>query len=179
MTAFMAWCGRRPLRNSAFGMLLLVTATLAANHSAVADRARGATNSLTVALDEATVLKLPERTATLVVGNPLIADVSVQPGGVLVVTGKGYGVTNVLALDRAGTVMMERIVTVQGPSDNVVVVYRGVDRETYSCTPKCERRIMLGDTPAYFTTTLAQTSNLNLLAQGHGPGQGAAASAPK
>jgi hypothetical protein len=41
-----------------------------------------------------------------VVGNPLIADASVQAGG-LCVTGKGYGVTNVLALD-AGNLLMER-----------------------------------------------------------------------
>jgi hypothetical protein len=176
MTAFMAWCGRRPMRTQAFAMLLLaITSVLPDRAALAADRVRGASASLTVVLDEATVLKLPERTTTLVVGNPLIADVSVQPGGVLVVTGKGYGVTNVLALDRAGTVMMERIVTVQGPSDNVVVVYRGIDRESYSCTPKCERRIMLGDTPAYFTATLTQAGNLNLQAQGQGQVTGQAA----
>ena len=166
MTAFMAWCGRRPMRAQAFAMLLLAAASTAPDAALAAERARGAGASVTVVLDEAAVIKLPERTATLVVGNPLIADVTVQPGGVLVVTGKGYGVTNVLALDRAGTVMMDRIVTVQGPSDSVVVVYRGIDRESYSCTPKCERRIMLGDTPAYFTATLGQTGTLNTLAQG-------------
>jgi Flp pilus assembly secretin CpaC len=55
-----------------------------------------------VHLDQAKVLKLPEKTATLVVGNPLIADVAVQPGGIMVVTGKSYGVTNLVALDRGG-----------------------------------------------------------------------------
>ena len=165
MRTFVAWCGRPPMRATAFATLLLAAAS-AAPHHAFAERARGASASVTVVLDEATILKLPERTATLVVGNPLIADVTVQPGGIMVVTGKGYGVTNVIALDRAGTVMMERIVAVQGPSDNVVVVYRGVDRESYSCTPKCERRIMLGDMPAYFTATAGQTMNLNLLTQG-------------
>ena len=39
---------------------------------------------VTVHLDQATLLKLPERTATIVVGNPLIADVAVQPGGLVV-----------------------------------------------------------------------------------------------
>jgi hypothetical protein len=35
-----------------------------------------------------------------------------------------------------------------------VAVYRGVERESYSCSPNCERRIMLGDSPIYLTQTL-------------------------
>ena len=46
--------------------------------------------------------KLPDQVATIVIGNPLIADATLQSGGVLVVTGKGYGATNLLALDRGG-----------------------------------------------------------------------------
>jgi hypothetical protein len=37
------------------------------------------------------------------------------------------------------------------------VVYRGVERESYSCAPKCERRITLGDSTDYFGATLGQT----------------------
>ena len=36
-------------------------------------------------------------------------------------------------------------------------VYRGVERETYSCTPDCERRITLGDSADYFAATLGQS----------------------
>ena len=36
---------------------------------------------LTVALDEAKLLRLPDKVATIVIGNPMIADVSLQPGG--------------------------------------------------------------------------------------------------
>ena len=60
---------------------------------------------VTVHLDQAKLLKLPERTATLVIGNPLIADAVVQPGGVVVITAKSYGMTNLVALDRAGTTL--------------------------------------------------------------------------
>lgn len=120
---------------------------------------------IAVYLDQSRVLKLPERTATLVVGNPLIADISVQAGGVLVLTGKSYGTTNLIALDRNGALLMEHPVQVQGPRDNVVVMYRGVERESYSCTPDCSRRIMLGDTPPYFTANMAQFQNLNAIAQ--------------
>ena len=100
------------------------------------------------------------------VGNPLIADVAVQPGGILVITAKSYGVTNLVALDRTGTTLMEHPIQVLGPRDNVVVLYRGIERESYSCTPNCERRITLGDTATYFTANLTQAGTLNTQAQG-------------
>ena len=57
-------------------------------------------DTVTVPVDRARVMKLPERVATIIIGNPLIADAALQSGGVLVITGKGYGTTNMLALDR-------------------------------------------------------------------------------
>jgi hypothetical protein len=125
-----------------------------------------ASEPIKVLLDQARLIKLPERVSTVVVGNPLIADVSVQPGGTMVVTGKGYGATNLIALDRSGSVLMERQVQVLGPSDHVVVVYRGGERSTYSCLPKCQPRITLGDAPPFFNAVLAETSNRNTQAQG-------------
>jgi hypothetical protein len=127
-------------------------------------------NDFEVTLDQAKIVKLPERVATVVVGNPLIADIALQPGGQVVITGKGYGRTNIIALDRNGKVLMERDVQVNGPSKDVVVMYRGINRETYSCAPQCERRITLGDEPKYFDSTLSQTSNRSGQAQGQGSG---------
>ena len=124
---------------------------------------------IAVYLDQSRVLKLPERTATLVVGNPLIADISVQAGGVLVLTGKSFGTTNLIALDRNGALLMEHPVQVHGPRDNVVAMYRGIERETYSCTPECSRRIMLGDSAAYFTAGMNQYMNLNTQIQSSAP----------
>jgi hypothetical protein len=124
---------------------------------------------LTVIMDQAKLLKLPDKVATIVVGNPLIADVSLQPGGMMVITGKGYGVTNLVVLDRAGTVLLEKSVEVQGPDADVVVLYRGIERETYSCTPVCERRLTLGDSNVVFDTGVAQTGSRNGLAQGAPP----------
>lgn len=124
---------------------------------------------INVVLDQAKLLKLPEKVATIVIGNPLIADAALQPGGLMVLTGKGYGVTNLMALDRTGTVLLEKSVEVQGPSADVVVVYRGIERETYSCTPKCERRITLGDSNTYFDAVLGQTGSRNGAASGAAP----------
>jgi Flp pilus assembly secretin CpaC len=139
-----------------------------------------AEQTISVHLDEAKILKLPERAATVVIGNPLIADLSVQPGGIAVVTGKSYGATNVVVMDKSSAVLLEKTITVKGPDEPVVVVYRGVTRQTYSCTPDCSRRITLGDTSKddfdtgtglptdYFNKTLNQavTRNTQALAAG-------------
>jgi Flp pilus assembly secretin CpaC len=130
--------------------------------------AAGADDTVSVNLDQATVIKLPEKVQTVVVGNPLIADVSMQAGGIMVVTGKGFGVTNVLALDRTGSVLMDRSIQVRGPRDDVLVLHRGLQQESYSCAPNCERRITLGDAPAHFEAALNQTMVRTGSAQGQG-----------
>jgi Flp pilus assembly secretin CpaC len=125
-----------------------------------------AAETVDVVLDRARVLRIPDKVATIVVGNPLIADASLQPGGVMVLTGKGFGTTNVLALDRSGTVLMEKSVQVTSPRDDVLVVHRGALQESYSCNPICERRITLGDAKEYFDSTLSQTVTRTGSAQG-------------
>ena len=143
--------------------------------------ARNAGDQIAVIVDQAKLIKLPERVATLVVGNPLIADVTLQAGGMMVVTGEGYGSTNFIALDREGTVLVDRVIQVEGPSENLVTVYRGVERESYSCTPVCQRRITLGDGSSYFSTTLEQAGTLSSQATGNATAAAAntSSSAPK
>jgi hypothetical protein len=117
-----------------------------------------------VLIDHAKVIRLPERTHTVIVGNPIIADVTVQRNGILVVTGKSYGVTNLIALDGAGTMLAESLVSVQAPQDSVVMVQRGFDRESYSCTPNCQPSILLGDSARYFGEVGGQATQRNTLA---------------
>lgn len=121
---------------------------------------------ISVNVDQAKLVRLPGPIATIVVGNPLIADVTLQPGGLVVVTGKGYGATNMIAMDRAGSIMVDRVIQVEGPSDQVVTVYRGLERESYSCMPICQKRVTLGDSAAYFKATMDQASNLSSQAGG-------------
>ena len=123
-------------------------------------------DTLTINVDQAQIMHLPDRIATIVIGNPLIADATLQSGGVLVITGKGYGATNLVALDRAGRIVMNKSVQVVGAgTDDMVVVYKGIERETLSCAPDCEHRITLGDSPAYFNATLTQSGARNGQAQ--------------
>jgi hypothetical protein len=123
-------------------------------------------DTIAVSVDQAKLVKLPSRVATIVVGNPLIADVTLQNGGIVVVTGKGYGATNFIAMDRGGEILVDRLIQVEGPTDQLVTVYRGVDRETYSCMPICQRRVTLGDGDSYFKSVMDQAGSLSNQAAG-------------
>src|SRR6201993_2583100 len=151
----------RPLSCMALGLLLLPIA-------AVAEQVDDA---ISVSVDQAKLFKLPNRVATIVVGNPMIADVTLQNGGIIVVTGKGYGATNFIAMDRSGEVLVDRTIQVEGPSDRLVTVYRGVERETYSCMPICQRRVTLGDGDNYFKSAMDQAGSLSGQASGSAAGK--------
>jgi Pilus formation protein N terminal region len=116
--------------------------------------------------DQAKLVKLPAKVATIVVGNPLIADVTLQTGGIVVVTGKGYGATNFIAMDRAGDILVDRTIQVEGPTDQLVTIYRGVERESYSCRPICQKRVTLGDGESYFKAAIDQAGSLSGQASG-------------
>jgi Flp pilus assembly secretin CpaC len=143
-----AWSGFRSL---AIGILLWPLAAFAEPSG----------DAIAVNVDQAKLVRLPGRVATIIVGNPLIADVTLQTGGIIVVTGKGYGATNFIAMDRAGEILVDRVIQVEGPTDRLVTVYRGVERESYSCMPICQRRVTLGDGETYFKATIDQAGSLS------------------
>ena len=133
--------------------------------------------TVTVSVDEARIMQLPDNVATIVIGNPLIADATLQSGGVLVLTGKGFGSTNMLALNRSGKIVLDTLVQVTGPTNaDLVVVYKGVERESYSCAPECEKRLTLGDSMNYFGNILGQ-SGARIGGGGSGGSGGAAPAA--
>jgi Pilus formation protein N terminal region len=153
------------LRRHARTCLLAAAAVLA---SPAIGLAEPTADTIAVNVDQAKLVRLPGKVATIVVGNPLIADVTLQPGGMIVVTGKGYGATNFIALDRGGEILVDRQIQVEGPSDRLVTVYRGIERESYSCLPTCQRRVTLGDSDNYFNTTMGQAGSLSNSASGNG-----------
>src|ERR1700726_2559392 len=144
------------LRSLAIGILLWPLAALAEPSG----------DTIAVNVDQAKLVRLPGRVATIVVGNPLIADVTLQTGGLIVVTGKGYGATNFIAMDRAGEILVDRVIQVEGPTDRLVTVYRGVEGESYSCMPVCQRRVTLGDGENYFKSAIEQAGSLSSQASG-------------
>jgi hypothetical protein len=127
---------------------------------------------LEVTLDQAKIARVPEGTKTLVVGSPIVADVTLLKGSnTMVVTGKGFGETNLIALDGDGNVLEEKTIQVK-PTNSVLVVQRGMDRESYSCTPQCMPAVQLGDGPQFASSSGQITARNGLEAPASAPQQG-------
>ncbi|MGL4438888.1 MAG: pilus assembly protein N-terminal domain-containing protein [Bosea sp. (in: a-proteobacteria)] len=154
----------RPLTLAcAIGAAVSMTSALPANAQGsvrISDRP----DAVAVMVDQAKVIRLPEKTQTVIVGNPMIADISVQKNGILVVTGKSFGVTNFIALDAAGAMLAESRVTVRAATESVVTVQRGMERESYSCAPQCQPAIQLGDSSKFFGEVGGQATSRNQMA---------------
>ncbi|MEP4562173.1 MAG: pilus assembly protein N-terminal domain-containing protein, partial [Nitratireductor sp.] len=60
-----------------------------------------------ILMNEAKIVKLTRPADTIVVGNPQIADASVQDATTLVLTGRGFGVTNIVVLDLDGAPIVD------------------------------------------------------------------------
>jgi hypothetical protein len=86
--------------------------------------------------DEATMVRLAERPATVVVGNPLYADVIVV-GDKVLVQGHNYGKTNVIVMNSDGRKIAAFDVVVTGGQKEHIVVFRGGKRTTMLCAPDC------------------------------------------
>ena len=91
-----------------------------------------------VTMNQAKIVKLTRAADTIVVGNPAIADASVQDASTIVLTGKGFGVTNLVVLDRDGSPIIDEQVTVVRQAASSVRIYRRAQIQTMSCTPYCE-----------------------------------------
>ena len=129
-------------------------------------RAETSPNVLSVTLDQAKIAKLPPGTSTLIIGNPMIADVTMlKASGAMVVTGKGYGETNLIALDSNGSVIVEEQLRVL-PARSVVVLQNGTSRVSYSCNPDCMPTVQLGDDPKTFSDAGGEITSRNNYATG-------------
>lgn len=111
---------------------------------------------VTVLVDNAKVIRLPEKARTVIVGNPFIADITLQKNGVLVLTGKSFGATNLIALDAGGALIAETMIRVEASQTTTVTVQRGLDRQSFSCTPNCQPSAQLGDSAESFGAVSGQ-----------------------
>ena len=120
---------------------------------------------LNVKIDQAELVRLDKPGAVVIIGNPSIADVSVQSGRILVVTGKSTGLTNMIVLDGNGRKIYERSIVVAVDSYRHVAVTKGAARETYSCSPTCGPAPTPGDSIAFFDQTSKEIKSKIGLAQ--------------
>jgi Pilus formation protein N terminal region len=125
--------------------LVLATGTL---------RAEGTDNSvptpMTVEVDQSQLVMLSADPATVVVGNPSLADISLN-GKQMFIHGHSFGETNIMVFDIAGNKIVNLYVSVAHHTDNQLTVFMSNTRSpmpsryTYTCAPNCEPNMMVGD----------------------------------
>ena len=94
----------------------------------------------------------------MIIGNPSIADISVQSDRLIAVTGKTFGVTNLIVLNARGNVIANRRLIVRADDQKMVNLTRGAVRQTYNCAPNCQSVIKIGDEADYFANIARMAS---------------------
>lgn len=125
-----------------------------------------ASDPIGVKIDRAKVMRIARPAATVVVGNPAIADATIQDRQTLIITGRSFGTTNLIVLDQAGDPIADELITVSAPDDQMVTVYSGPDRMSFSCAPDCQPVLTLGDSTGTFQTNQTQLQGRNSIVQG-------------
>ncbi len=118
---------------------------------------------IVVKADEAKMLAVTGEPGTVVVGNPNIADITVQNKN-LFIHGRNYGSTNVIVLDRDGNELAALDVTVMVNGNHNINVFRAGSKFSYACADICESAIQVGDNKDYFTTLEEQNKKKSKLA---------------
>lgn len=113
-------------------LILMACAAALAPQAAMADTA------IRVTMNQAKIVKLARPADTIIIGNPDIADASVQDADTIVLTGKGFGTTNMVILDASGSPIVDEQIVVTRQTVDSVRVYRRSAIQTLSCTPYCE-----------------------------------------
>ena len=139
---------------------LSILALLVTGGTARADApANAAPSPVTVEVDQSQLVMLTTEPATVVVGNPSIADISLN-GKQMFLHGHSFGETNIMVFDAAGNKIVNYYVSVAHHTDNQLSIFMSnghspmVARYTYTCAPNCEPNMMVGDQPDWMPVVL-------------------------
>jgi hypothetical protein len=104
---------------------------------------------VSVMLDEVRTVTFPKTVTTIYVGNPAIADINMIDSRHAFIMGRGYGSTNMLALDQNGKQISNIPISVLARQNATITLQVGVGTEgrvTYTCnTLHCEMAPSPGD----------------------------------
>jgi len=103
------------------------------------------TAPVSVKVNMARILRIDAPAATIIIGNPGVADVTIQDPQTLVLTGKSYGYTNLIILNSAGNPIADTMIEVTQDLSDIVTMYNGSARQSFNCEPTCQAVIMMGD----------------------------------
>ena len=113
---------------------------------------------VTVNANMARVLRINAPAATVIIGNPAVADVTIQDPQTLILTGRSYGRTNMIILDSNGDPIADTIVEVAQVKSDTVTIFSGPQRTSVACAPSCQPVIMLGDDTSYTSNVITSST---------------------
>lgn len=129
-----------------------------------------AAQEIVLIADQSKVVKLSQVPATLLVGNPAVADVTID-GNSLFLHPRGYGLTKIVALDAKGAQLGDFLVRVIFEDSYSVSMYSPGGRETFSCRRDCEPSMRIGDESSFFQNYASQVNGKNDLAFSQSKGE--------
>lgn len=101
--------------------------------------------SLSVTINQSRIISLSEPASTFVVGNPSIADANFASPTKVLILGKAYGATNLIALDASGKIILNTKLHVVTNQSNQVSLFKGSAKQSLDCYGDCVAMIDLGD----------------------------------
>ncbi|HMN84823.1 MAG TPA: pilus assembly protein N-terminal domain-containing protein [Bauldia sp.] len=119
---------------------------------------------ISVTIDRAKVMRISRPADVVIIGNPAIADATIQDSQTLIITGRSYGTTNLIVLDSTGKAIADQVVSVSAANDDVVTLFKRAERETLSCTPDCSPTATIGDSDSTFSSVSGQVTTYTGLA---------------
>lgn len=143
---------------------LALSLSLASGFAGVAPAVAQDGAPINVNVNMARILRINSAAATVIVGNPGIADVTIQDPQTLILTGKSFGQTNLIVLDTAGNPIADTLVEVVQMQAGVVTVYQGQARTSLACAPNCQAVIMMGDDENFSSKAVASSQLVQQLA---------------
>jgi hypothetical protein len=162
------------MRQSAV-LLSLVISTLAV---AAASLPATAAETLTIESDQSQLIILPALPGSVVIGNPSIADATVD-GKKMFLHGRSFGTTNIMILDLEGNQVAAFEVSVARTVPNALTLIKGGMRYSYNCTPMCESEFQIGDSGVYSSNIAAQMQLKSEMATGRTNAEAKAPAAPQ
>ena len=130
----------------------LIAAALFAVPLAAPVAANAQDGALNVEIDRSTRVQL-RGAASIIVGNSQIADVSLVDANTMFIVGKGYGVTEVVAVDGVGRTLFKREIVVTGGSTGSVRVWRGAQATEMACGASCTPSVRSSSSSAAAAST--------------------------
>jgi uncharacterized Zn-binding protein involved in type VI secretion len=128
--------------------------------------------------DRTQIISVSAEPGTVVIGNPSIADVSVN-GKQVFLHGHAFGETNLIILDTGGREIANFDITVSHNSNHSLAIYKAGNRFSYTCAPLCEVAMEPGDQGDYIEKVIGVNGSKSGFATGKKSAEAAAPPSPQ